>query len=84
MRTIYFKTIDNTFEIFESNNTSIILQEALPFGIEYRHICSCELSQEQINAWWDYVDELLLEHPTPDYYSVWKIIENGVIYGYEN
>jgi hypothetical protein len=32
----------------------------------------------------DYVDELLLEHPTPDYYSVWKIIENGVIYGYEN
>jgi hypothetical protein len=84
MRTVYFKTTEDTFEIFESNNTSITLQEALPFGITYRQICSCQLTQEQISAWWDYVDELLIEHPTSDYYSVWKIIEGDIIYGYEN
>lgn len=86
MRTVYFKLTDGTFEIFESNNLTFtfILQQAYPFGIAYRHPCSCELSQEQIDNWWNYVDELLIEHPTPNYYSVWKIIENEVIYGYEN
>ncbi len=64
MRTVYFKTTDNTFEIFESNNTSIILQEALPFGIEYRHICSCELTQEQIDAWLnEYSDVFGIQQP---------------------
>jgi hypothetical protein len=84
MRTVYFKTTEDTFEVFESSNGSIALQEALPFGIPYRHVCSCELSPEQIDAWWNYVDELLVEHPTPNYYSVWKIVEGGIIYGYEN
>jgi hypothetical protein len=84
MRIVYFKTTEDTFEVFESNNVSIALQEALPFGIPYRHICSCELPQEQIDAWWDYVDELLVEYPISNYYSVWKIIEGGIIYGYEN
>jgi len=50
MRIVYFKTTEDTFEVFESNNVSITLQEDLPFGILYRHVCSCELSQEQIDA----------------------------------
>lgn len=84
MRTVYYKLTDNTYEVFNTNNTSFPLQEALPFGIEYRKFCSCQLSQEQIDAWWNYVDILLQEHPNPIFKSVWRIEENGTIFGYEN
>ena len=84
MRTVYYKLTDNTYEVFNTNDNSLLLQEALPFGIEYRKFCSCQLTQEQIDAWWNYVDTLLQEHPNPNFKSVWRIEENGTIFGYEN
>ena len=84
MRTVYFKLIDNSYDVFDTNNNSLSLQEALPFGIEYRKSCSCQLTQEQINAWWNYVDILLQEHPNQNFKSVWRIKENENVFGYEN
>jgi hypothetical protein len=84
MRTVYFKLTDNSYDVFNTNNNSLLLQEALPFGIEYRTFCSCQLPQEQIDEWWLYVDSLLQEHPNQNFKSVWRIEENGNIFGYEN
>ena len=84
MRTVYFKLIDNSYDVFDTNNNSLSLQEALPFGIEYRKSCSCQLTQEQIDEWWLYVDILLQEHPNQNFKSVWRIKENENVFGYEN
>ncbi len=84
MRTVYFKLTDNSYDVFDTSNNSLLMQEALPFGIEYRAFCSCQLSEQQINDWWDYVDALLQEHPNPNFKSVWRIEENGNIFGYGN
>jgi hypothetical protein len=84
MRTIYFKLTDGSISMFTTNNVSIVLKQALPFGIEYRKQCSCQLSSNEINNWWNYVDELLLENPTFNFKSVWQIVENNIIYGIEN
>ena len=84
MRKVYYKLTDNSYDVFNTNNNSLSLQEALPFGVEYRKPCSCQLSQSQIDAWWNYVDALLLEHPNQNFKSVWRIEENKNIFGYEN
>lgn len=84
MRTVYFKTTENTLVSFTSNNTSIELTDSLPFGVGYREVCSCELPESQINDWWDYVDNLLQENSINNFESVWRIVENGSLYGIFN
>lgn len=84
MRQIEFKTTDNQIIQFNSNNTSIQLDQEQPYGVIYRGQCSSTLTEQQLNSWWDYVDELLIETPTSNFHSVWKIIDNGIIYGYDN
>jgi hypothetical protein len=84
MRQVEFKTIDNQIIQFNSNNTSIQLDQEQPYGVIYRGQCSSTLTEQQLNSWWDYVDELLIETPTSNFHSVWKIIDNGIIYGYDN
>lgn len=84
MRQVEFKTIDNQIIQFNSNNTSIQLDQEQPYGVIYRAQCSSTLTEQQLNSWWDYVDELLIETPTSNFHSVWKIIDNGIIYGYDN
>jgi hypothetical protein len=84
MRKVYYKLTDNSYDVFDTNSNSLLLQESLPFGIEYRKSCSCQLTQEQINNWWNYVDILLQEHPNSNFKSIWRIEENETIFGYEN
>ena len=84
MRQVEFKTIDNQIIQLNSNNTSIQLDQEQPYGVIYRGQCSSTLTEQQLNSWWDYVDELLIETPTSNFHSVWKIIDNGIIYGYDN
>ena len=40
MRKVYYKLTDNSYDVFNTNNNSLSLQEALPFGVEYRKPCS--------------------------------------------
>jgi hypothetical protein len=84
MRQIVLKTDSNQRITFNSNLTSLELNQEQPYGVEYRKSCSSSLTSVELNNWWDYVDQLLLERPTPNYHSVWRIVDNGVIYGYEN
>ena len=84
MRTIYFKTTENTLVNFESSNTLLTLSDNLPFGVGYREECSCELPQEEIDEWWSYIDNLKIENPIDNFETVWRIIENGNSYGFSN
>jgi hypothetical protein len=84
MRQIFFKTTDNQIIEFETNLTQYELDQEDPYGVEYRVECSSTLSVTEINEWWDYVDQLLLERPTENFKSVWRIINNGTLYGLEN
>jgi len=84
MRLIEFKTTDDQIIQFNSNNSSIQLDQEQPYGVIYRGQCSSTLTEQQLNSWWDYVDQLLLERPTSDFHSVWKIIENNITYGFIN
>jgi hypothetical protein len=84
MRQIFFKTTDNELIDYQTNLISFELSQEDPYGINYGDECSSVLSVEELNEWWDYVDKLLLEHPTPNFMSVWRIIDNGILYGYEN
>jgi hypothetical protein len=84
MRIVYYKLTDNSYDVFTTNSNSLLLQEALPFGIEYRKPCSCQLSSTDIDNWWNYVDILLQEHPNSNFKSIWKIEEDGNVFGYKN
>jgi hypothetical protein len=84
MRQIFFKTTDNQIIEFETNLTQYELDQEDPYGVEYRVECSSTLSVTEINDWWGYVDQLLLERPTENFKSVWRIINNGTLYGLEN
>jgi hypothetical protein len=84
MRQVILKTNDDQRIEFTTNLNSFTLSQEQPYGIGYRLQCSSTLTESEINDWWDYVDQLLNETPTPNFNSVWKIFDNGVIYGYEN
>ena len=84
MRQVEFKTTDDQIIQFNSNNSSIQLDQEQPYGVTYRGQCSSTLTEQQLNSWWDYVDELLIERPTSDFHSIWKIIDNNETYGYDN
>lgn len=84
MREVFFKLDDGSFVSFQTNSNQYRLVQEDPFGIAYRTQCSSTLSESEINAWWDYVDLLLEENPTDNFYSVWKIVESGLTYGYGN
>jgi hypothetical protein len=84
MRQIFLKTTDNQIIEFETILTQYELDQEDPYGVDYRVECSSTLSVTEINEWWDYVDQLLLEHPTENFKSVWRIINNGTLYGLEN
>lgn len=84
MRQITFILTNKEKINFNTSLTSFVLNQEQPFGIEYRKKCSSTLSETQINEWWNYVDSLLIERPTTNFHSVWKIEDNGVLYGYEN
>lgn len=83
MRQVTFKTVDNQRISFNTNLTSFQLDQEQPYGIEYRKPCSSTLSENEINNWWNYVDQLLIEEQIPDFHSVWKIVDNDIIFGYE-
>lgn len=84
MRQIFFKTTDNQIIEFETNLTQYELDKEDPYGVDYRVECSSTLSVSEINEWWDYVDQLRLDHPIENFKSVWRIINNGTLYGLEN
>ena len=84
MRQVEFKTTDDQIIQFNSNNSSIQLDQEQPYGVIYRGQCSSTLTEQQLNYWWDYVDELLVERPTSNFHSIWKIIDNNETYGYDN
>lgn len=84
MRVVFFKLNDDSFVSFNTNSNQYELDQEDPFGISYRTQCSSTLSENQINDWWDYVDLLLEENPVDNFQSVWKIVEDGLTYGYEN
>jgi hypothetical protein len=84
MRQIVLKTTDNQRVSFNSNNTSLMLNQEQPYGVGYRKPCSSTLTETELNNWWNYVDQLLIERATPNFHSVWRIIDNNVIYGFEN
>jgi hypothetical protein len=84
MRVVFFKLNDDSFVSFNTNSNQYELDQEDPFGIAYRTQCSSTLSENQINDWWDYVDLLLEENPVDNFQSVWKIVEDGLTYGYEN
>ena len=84
MRQVIFKTNDNQRITFNSNITTLVLNQEQPYGIEYRKQSSSTLTQTELNNWWNYVDQLLIERPTSNFHSVWRIIDNGSLYGYEN
>ena len=83
MRQVTFKTVDNQRISFNTNLTSFQLDQEQPYGIEYRKPCSSTLSENEINNWWNYVDQLLIEEQILDFHSVWKIVDNDIIFGYE-
>lgn len=84
MRQVTIKTTDNQRIIYNSNLTSFVLDQKQPFGIEYRKQCSSRLNESQLNEWWDYVDTILIERPTPNFHSIWRVVNNGELYGFEN
>lgn len=84
MRQVVFKTTDNQRVTFNSNKTTLNLNQEQPYGVNYRKPCSSTLTETELNNWWNYVDQLLIERPTPNFHSVWRIIDNNVIYGFEN
>ena len=84
MRQVTFKTDDNQRIEFTTSLTSFVLDQEQPYGIGYRLPCSSTLTENEINGWWNYVDQLLIERPTSNFHSVWKIVDDGMIYGYEN
>lgn len=84
MRQITFKTTDEQKINFNTNLTSFGLNQEQPYGIEYRKPCSSTLTEQQLNSWWNYVDQLLLENPVTNFKSVWRIINDGTLYGIEN
>lgn len=84
MRQVIFKTIDNQRINFNTSITTFVLDQEDPYGIEYRKQCSSTLSENELNEWWNYVDQLLNEAPIIDFHSVWRIVDNGITYGYEN
>jgi len=84
MRQVTFKTNDEQKIEFTTNLNSFSLNQEQPYGIGYRSQCSSTLTESEINDWWDYVDQLLIENPTPNFKSVWKIVDSGTLYGYEN
>ena len=84
MRGVFFKLDDGSFVSFQTNSNQYQLEQEDPFGISYRTQCSSTLSESEINDWWNYVDLLLEENPVDNFHSVWKIVENGLTYGYEN
>lgn len=84
MRLVTFKTIDDQKISFTTNLISFGLDQEQPYGIEYRKPCSSTLTDDELNDWWNYVDELLIEEPTSNFHSVWKIVDNDIIFGYEN
>jgi hypothetical protein len=84
MRIVTFKKQDGAEEDFVTSLTSFELDQEDPFGVSYRSQCSSTLSPSDQEEFWDYVDSLLLENPTPDFHSVWKIVDNGITFGYQN
>lgn len=84
MRQIFFKTTDNQIIEFQTSLTSFELSQEDPYGIEYRSKSSSTLNENDLNEWWDYVDQLRLEQPTTNFKSVWRIINDGILYGIEN
>lgn len=84
MRRIFFKTADNQMIDFQTNSTSFQLDQEDPYGVQYRERCSSNLNENDLNEWWAYVDLLLLEHPVENFMSVWRIIDDGTLYGIEN
>ena len=84
MRQIFFKTTDEQILEFNSNLNTVTLSQEQPYGISYRGLCSSTLTEQELNSWWDYVDQLLLEQPTTNFKSVWRIINDGILYGIEN
>mgnify|MGYP003624549375 CR=1 FL=1 len=85
MRTIHFKKIDGTYEIFNSSNESLILNQEQPFGVDYKGSSTTTLSESELNMWWGYVDSLIIESSINNFQSVWKIVDsNNITYGYTN
>lgn len=84
MRQVTYKTTEDTRLTFSTNLTTFVLDQEDPYGIEYRKPCSSTLSENELNEWWDYVDQLLIENPITNFHSVWKIVDDGITYGYEN
>lgn len=84
MRTVTFKKQNGEKVDFMTNLTSFELSQEDPFGISYRSQCSSTLSENEIEEFWDYVDSLLVENPISDFESVWKIVDNGITFGYQN
>jgi hypothetical protein len=84
MRQIFFKKTDNQIVEFQTNLTTFELSQEDPYGVEYREQCSSTLDINELNEWWDYVDQLRDENPITDFHSVWKIIDNDISYGYIN
>jgi hypothetical protein len=84
MRQIFFKTTDNQIIEFETNLTQYVLDQENPYGVGYKDVCSSTLNEVKLNEWWAYVDQLLLEYPVENFKSVWRIIDNGTLYGLEN
>lgn len=84
MRQVTFILTNNEKINFNTVLTSFVLNQEQPYGIEYRKKCSSTLSENQLNEWWNYVDSLLSEYPTSNFKSVWRIINDGTIYGIAN
>jgi len=84
MRQIFFKTTDNQIIDFQTGLTSFVLDQEDPYGVDYRQECSSTLTENDLNEWWNYVDQLLQERPTENFKSVWRIINDGTLYGLEN
>jgi len=84
MRRVTFKKENSEHVEFVTELTSFVLDQEHPFGVHYRSKCSSTLSEIEIEEFWSYVDQLLIENPVPGFDSVWKIEDNGNIYGYEN
>ena len=84
MRQVIFKTIDNQRINFNTSITTFVLDQEQPYGIGYRLTCTSTLSENELNEWWNYVDQLLIETPITNFHSVWKIVDDGITYGYEN
>jgi hypothetical protein len=84
MRQIFFRTGDDQLVDFQTNLISFELNHEDPYGVKYRQGCSSNLNENDLDEWWNYVDQLLLEHPVENFNSVWRIIDDGTLYGIEN